>query len=198
MLLKSFYIKLTYALLLASLSLNAFAFDCNEKSPTFIKEGDKYFNLSNTKSLTKKQKASVKRIFSPLKKRLKGKSVVTSCEEIEGKTTKIISAEILSAEVGFQPDGRLDIRLEAYNKKYKTNVNETLNYFGDEGFNSLIKQTKKSFSFSYKIRHLIRGRPGGFHERFITLGVKNGTLTIDTQSFYNGYFAYSTKRTLHP
>jgi len=198
MLLKDLYIKLTFTLLLASLSFNAFAFSCNEKSPTFIKEGDKYFNLSNAKPLTKKQKASAKRLFSPLKKRLKGKGVTTSCAEENGKTKKIHISEKLSAEVDFQSNGKLVILLEIYNKKDKTTLNESLVFFGNEGFNSLIKQTKKSFVFNYKIRNLIRGSPSGFNERFITLSVKNGVLTIDTQIFYNGYFAYSTKRILHP
>jgi len=119
MLLKNFCIKLTCALLLALLSFNAFAFNCNEKSPTLIKEGDKYFNLSNAKSLTKKQKASAKRIFSPLKKRLKGKGTISSCEEHEGKVIKIKSTEKLSADVNFDSTGRLIIQLNIYNKLNK-------------------------------------------------------------------------------
>lgn len=198
MIFKNLCPRLVFALLLASLSFNTFAFSCNEKSPTFIKEGDKYFNLSETQSLTKKQKARVKRIFSPLKKRLKGKGVITGCVEENGKTKKIHSSERLSAEVEFQPNGRLDIQLEVYSKKDKTTFSESLNYFGDDGFNSLIKQTKKGFSFSYKIRSIIRGRPGGFNEKFITLSVNKGILTIDSQNFYNGYFTYSTKRILRP
>jgi len=198
MLLKSFRIKLTYALLLASLSLNAFAFDCNEKSPTLIKEGDKYFNITNTKSLTKKQKANVSRIFSPLKKRLKGKGVVTTCVEQEGQTTKVDSKEKLSADVKFQSNGRLDIQLEVYNKQDKTSSNISLNYFGNNGYHSLLKQTRKSFGFSYKIRTSVRGRPRSLNEKLITLSVNRGVLTIETADFYNGYFAYSTKRVLRP
>ena len=195
---KNRWIRLASALLLTALSFNAFAFNCNEKSPTFIKEGDKYFNLSNAKSLTKKQKASAKRLFSSLKKRLKGKGVITSCIEENGRTKKIHSSERLTAEVDFQPNGRFEILLEVYNKKDKTTFDESLVFFDDNGFNSLIKQTRKSFSFNYKIRNLIRGRPGGFNEKFITLSVNRGVLTIETHSFYNGYFAYSTKRVLRP
>ena len=138
------------------------------------------------------------RIFSPLKKRLKGKGVVTTCVEQEGKTIKVDSREKLSADVTFQPNGRLDIQLEIYNKQDKTSSNISLNYFGDNGYHSLLKQDRNSFGFSYKIRASVRGRPRAFNEKFITLSENRGMLTIETHDFYNGYFSYSTKRTLHP
>ena len=198
---KNLWTKSASALLLASVSFNAFSFSCNEKSPAFIKEGDKYFNLSNTTQLTpltEKQKKSVKRVFSPLKKRLKGKGTVFDCIEENGKIKEERSTERLSAEVDFQPSGQLDIQLEVYRKKDKTVFIESQKYFANEGFNSLIKQTRKSFSFNYKTRNLIGRGVGGFNEKFITLSVNGGVLTIETYSFYNGYFTHSSKRVLRP
>jgi len=198
MVFKNLWIKLASTSLLIAVSFNAFAFDCNEKSPAFIKEGDKYFNITNAKSLTKKQKANVTRIFSPLKKRLKGKGVVTTCIEQEGQTTKVESNEKLSADVKFLSNGQLDIQLEAYDKENKNSSTISLNYFGDNGYHSLLKQTRKSFGFIYKIRTSVRGRPAALNEKLITLSVNRGVLTIETHDFFNGYFSYSTKRVLRP
>ena len=198
MIFRNLWIRLGSALLLVLLSFSAVAFECNEKSPTFNKEGDNYFNFYDAKPLTKKQIKNIKRIFSPLKKRLRGKGVVTSCEDIEGKTIKVLSKEKISAEVDLQSNGHLSIQLEVYNKKNKTSDIESLSYFNNTDYHSFIKKNSKSLSFSYKIRNLGNRGPSVFKEKFVTLSVNNGVLTIDTLDFSYGYFISSTKRTLHP
>jgi len=195
---RTLWIRSISALILVVSSLNVAAYDCNEKSPTFKKEGDNYFNFHDAKPLTTEQRTDIKRIFSSLKKRLRGEGVVTLCEDIEGKTIKVVSKEKLSAEVELQSNGHLSIQLDVYNRHNKISDIESLNYFSKTDHLSFISKAPNSFSFSYKIRNFNRRGVNVFKEKFVTLSVNDGVLTIHTLNFYFGYFVSSTKRTLHP
>jgi len=179
------------ALTLGVLTSNAFALTCDDKSPSFIKEGDKYFNLDNTKPLTSKQREAVKRIFSSLRTRLKGKEVVTSCDAQQG-----IEKLKLTAQLSFQSDGVLLIELEKYDKEIKSTATETLSYFGEGANYTTIKTSKNSIAFNHKLRIVSSSGVLPFNEKIVKLSVKNGGLTIQIVNFYNGYFAFSRKITL--
>jgi len=171
--------------------------NCNEASPNFIKNGDKYYEIEEAERLTKKQLIAVRKILKPLKKRLKGKGITTKCVGEENNQTKINIKEKLLANLDIQPDGRVSIETEISEPENREETHESLDLFGTNDNYTLTGLTKNSISLVYKWRVRRGNGAATLYERIIKLRVKNRVLYIDSTHYLNGYFGVSYKRELH-
>jgi len=173
--------------------------DCNEASPNFIKNGDKYYEIEETKlaTLTKEQLITVKKIFAPLRNSLKGTGTTMKCVGEENNQTKVNIKEKLRANIDVQSDGKILIDIEIFEPKSREEIYESLNFFGDNNNYTLTNLTKNSISLVYKWR--VRRGNGAvtLYERIIKLTVKNRVLHIHSTHYLNGYFGVFYKRELH-
>jgi len=184
--------KFSVSLLLCLLPVSLLADNCNRKSATFILQGDQYFNLNQSQTLTTKQLANIKKSLSSLKKRLKGNSFYTECDAVEIK-------ERLIAETSLSDNGLLKIELEIHNVKDRSIYYETLTFFGDNQYQSFSKISKNNFSFNQKQRTGGINRGGvTLTEEFVTLKVINKKIIINMSKYQNGYYVFTRKMTLQP
>jgi len=174
---------------------------CNEESPNHKTEGDKYFDLNETPSLTRAQKNAIKSFIKPFTgKRLQGSATITVCVGPERIAKEKTTHEKLKAKISTLSDGQLLIKLDVYNQDKKSTYNETLKYFGKQTSQEIKKLNENEISIVSKYRKRRPGNSGSnaiFTEEIINLKSKKNTLTITVIRYTSGYFAIQHERKLY-
>lgn len=195
--------RLLFSAFITLLSSQAVAVSCYEKSPDYTKQGEeKYYNLTDSKPLTRKQHKSIKQFFSPfLNSRLEGSNVLTDCIGPEKSAKKKLTKEKLKAKMSLLSSGELALELDIENPAKNTTRNETIRYFTDDRVyviksidkNRIVVQSKQRIS-----RPIRMGRIGTLFIEDLIVFKRNGdTLDITTTRYHFGHFAVEFKRTLH-
>lgn len=180
----------------------ASAVTCYGTSPGYNKDKDRYFDIIDAGQLSRAQQASVEKLFSAMKQRLKGSKVITTCRGKENEATTITRNETLDARVKLQSDGKLILEIEAYNPLQKTSHNEMLQYFGYKNHHRIESMTDNGFVLGFKFRRAgaltgTRGNGGTIMiEELTELSLNSGVLNIVTTRYINGYFAQQDAITL--
>lgn len=188
--------KLVILVLLLASSPVAYAIDCQEKSPNYIKQKEKYFDLTDAKPLTRSQRDAVKNIFNPLKSRLTGTGTLTYCKGKSEDYKVITVKEKIKMQYRIQSNGALTIDLDIENLKKKSSYSETIQAFSSGANFKLDSISDNSITMIEKLR---RAYPNGFSrliERIATITVNDGKLDLQITQYHNGYFADSVIRHL--
>ncbi len=200
---KKMVFNLISLVLVSFYSFNVMAANCDEKSPAYVEQGDKYFDIEEVAGITDKQKKSIKKIFSSVKLKLKGKGSTSVCFVGEnGKLDKQTEPEKYEAEFSLQPDSAISLSIDAEKLKQRVTYNETLIFF-DAGSMFVIKKiTGNSVEAVSKHRIPVGGarKAGGgvansvLREEMVKLTVHGKGLEIKSTVFVNGYFAEEYSR----
>jgi len=176
--------------LMSFYSLNVMAASCDEKSPTYVDQGDKYFDIEEVAGITDKQKESIKKIFSKVKTNLKGTGSTAVCFVGEsGKLDKQSEPEKYKARFSLQPDSSITLSINAEKLKQRVTYNEILMFFGAGNMFVIKKITKNSVAAVSKYRISRSAAKSILREEFIKLTAHGKGLKIESTTYINGYFS---------
>jgi hypothetical protein len=195
---KNILSQFLFILSITFIPFNASAVNCNDKSKSFIKEGEKYYNMKEEKSLTRKQKRSVKEVFSTLKSRLKGHSSIMYCKGPVKNTKKVFEKENITAEFDISTDSGPLFDLDIHNVQKNSDYREKINYFGRDKF-KVNKISGNNLNVTYKYNKRIKASNGAMRsvltEKIIDVTVDEGKVKIIVLIYLFGYFA--SERTIY-
>jgi len=177
---------------LVALSANSNAVECNEESPNMKIEGDDYYQMPQSKPLSRNDKALIRKIFSPLRKTMKGMVVEVVCSQPEHLAKKIVEQKRVAADVSYFSGGEVTIQLEVEDVKKKTKSLQVLTFFNDNISHRVLGLTKGGVVVVSKVRKT-NGRNGGSHlvEEIAYMAVNKWQFDIEIIRYLNGYFAES-------
>ena len=178
--------------------LSAAAAECDEKSPNYIQQGEKYYDIKEVNDLTREQKIAVKKLFSSIKRKLTGSGSIAVCVARDGSQEKQITTEKYTAGFVMQPDGKITISIHAEKLENKTTYNVIFELFGDDNV-FVIKEITGNSMEVFSKRRIPSNRSRGtiLHEKIIKISVNKRLLNIKSTRYINGYFAQEYHRTLH-
>jgi len=177
-------------------SLNALAAGCDEKSPTYIEQGDKYFDIEEVGGLTNKQKKQIRKIFSSVKSRLKGSGNTGVCfVGDDGAQKKQLESEKYKAEFSVFSDGAITLSIDAEKLKQRVTYSDTFKFFDGNSLFIIKKITDKSVEAVSKYR-VSRPIGGGsiLREEFVTLTVHGKGFKVESTIYINGYYSNEYSR----
>lgn len=190
---------LLFSVFITLLSTQAAAISCYEESPAHAKEGDKYYELTEERPLTRKERKLIQQFFSSFPgTRLEGHSEVTDCVGTEKSARKRVSKEKLKGKMTLSSSGELELELHLENPVKKTTYDETTRYFTGDRLFEIKKIDKDRMIVESKYRSFhYAGKGSQLVEDIIVFKRNGNTLSITTTRYIGGYFAVELKRTLH-
>ena len=192
-----YFLYLSIIAIIFTTSADAFAVNCNDKSPYFNKEGDSYYDIEDIDPLTRKQKSKIKELFSRFEnKNLVGSRSFINCIGPESSAKKTTTKTELSAELNQQSDGMIVIKIESYDRNKGKTEHINLSYFGDNNPDKIIKLTNNKLVIRCKFRRSVNRSPC-LNEEITEISVKNKALTIETAAYRFGQFAFHSTIKLH-
>jgi len=202
--LKKMIFNLISLLLVGLYSFNVMAASCDEKSPTYVEQGDKYTDIEDVARITEKQKESLKKIFSTVKTNLKGTGSTTVCFVDEnGKMDKHVEAEKYKAKFSLQDNGVITLSIDAEKLKQGATYNESQTFFNTYSMFVIKKITDNSVEAisKYRISRSAKGTGGKkttksiLREEIVKLTSHGKGLEIASTTYINGYYSdeYSRK-----
>lgn len=185
-----------WMLLLSLFSLDAVAVDCDDKSPAYIKNGEKYFDIDTNPDFTKDQISSIRKIFKMIKKsRLTGDMTIRECMTDNDITTRINHTYNIKAEYQSDDVGLPNIIMHLHETLSNTESDETFSPF-DRGDNIKIEEIKDNvIMFSQKHRKTFYYK---YHTRtnliedISAIRVDKNKIEYFKLRYLNGYFGSET------
>ncbi len=201
--LKKTIFNLISLVLVGLYSHNVMAASCDEKSPAYVAQGDKYFDIENVAKITEKQKKAIKKIFSRVKTNLKGKGNTAVCFVGEnGKLDKQLEPEKYKAKFSVQADGVISLSIDAEKLKQRVTYNETFTFFNTYSMFVIKKITDNSVEAvsKYRISRSAKGAGGKkitksiLREEIVKLTSHGKGFKIKSTTYVNGYFSNEYSR----
>jgi len=186
------YLIGVFSVVLVVLSIKANAVECNEESPYLKIEGDDYYQMLKTPDLSRQKKALIRKIFSPLRKAMKGSVVEIVCSQPEHLAKKIVKRKKVAADVSYFSSGDVAIQLEVEDEEAKTSTLGVLTFFNKNVSHRVLGITESEVTVLSKVRKT-NGRKGGSHlvEEIAHIAVSKWRVDIEIVRYINGYFSES-------
>ena len=189
-------IQISAFLALAAFSSYSHAINCHAESEGHKSEGDKYFDIDDSATLSSRQKIQISQFFDKFSgKRLKGTGKFTECVGPESEARKQVSEQKLEAKISVLSDSTILISTEIYDISRKSLRNETYRYF-DYGSHQVIKTINAhGMSIVSKFRKSSPTNAASiFVEEVTDFKASGNTLYITITRYHTGYF--STRSTM--
>lgn len=170
---------------------------CESESPYKTKFGDEaYFTISGGEILTDEQKTKIKRVFKNLGSHVSGLATETHCSLPEN-TVKNKKYKISNGKFLLLSDDEMKINFDILDEESNVKKTETLHFFGAQSIDKILDITKDSMTIYTKIRRVHQDKTSHLFERILTINIeKNRYLTIESQTYINGYFGDTWKYNL--
>lgn len=164
----------------------SYGVDCYEESRLFLAQGDEYFDIDKTVTLTRKEKKSLRSLSESVKGEWKGSATFTDCRGPQ-RSMKPKSQHFTIKSKVERGSGQI-IRLRMDKKSNRKSVLETINFF-DEKLMSAYTEVGSSYQTNEKFRTRSIPNQARLIERSTTFEKKGKTLKISIKSYINGSFA---------
>jgi len=192
---KKFLLKTAVGILISGFALTAFAVECNKKSPSFVAEGDAYYDVAKTPPLTREQKEIVKQFYQASKGRWKGKGTEVYCKGSEKNPRKVTIQQTLKAEMKRQGNSRLLLDLDIRVPSEGKTSHENMYFFGKKDYSEILDLSSHKVVLRLKT-YVSRGGNHGasLWETITELNIDKGVLQVNTLRYINGYFSIQVIR----